>query len=225
MSNNSLSNKDLSSLLAKYVPATISKVDRYKIIYRPFITPFVDLLKLIPVKSNVFDIGCGNGALLNLVYQTKDPQKIAGIEISKKLVDNANELLNKVIDNQLEFHQKVRIQQYDGTHLPSLKAYDVILLVDVIHHIPKRHLDAFFILLKQQMKPGATLILKDIDAGKPIWVLFNKLHDFIVSQEIGNEISNKNAQLKLQEAGFNIISSTYKRMLWYPHYTVLATVS
>jgi cyclopropane fatty-acyl-phospholipid synthase-like methyltransferase len=219
-----MTNKNLSKLLAKDVPENISNIDRYKIIYRPYITPFVDLLNLIPTESKIFDIGCGNGALLNLIYQTKNPQKIGGVEISKKLVDNANELLSKVVSRKLEFDQKVHIRQYDGINLENLEEYDYILLVDVIHHIPKQHLKNFFALLEQRMRRNATLILKDIDAGKSILVQFNKLHDLIVSGEIGNEISIEKAKENLLQAGFDIKSVTYKRMLWYPHYTIIATV-
>ena len=218
-----MTKKELSNLLAKYVPKNVSIIDRYKIIYRPYITPFVDLLNLIPAQSKIFDIGCGNGALLNLIYQTKNPLKIGGVEISKKLVDNATELLNQTVKNKVNNIAEINIKQYDGINLPNLADYDFVLLVDVIHHIPKSQLKQFFIVLKQNMKPGATLILKDIDAGKPILVLFNKLHDFIVSQEIGNEISQKNAENILIQSEFKIKSASYLRMLWYPHYTILST--
>lgn len=218
-----MTKKDLSNLLAKYVPKNVSIIDRYKIIYRPYITPFVDILNLLPAQSKIFDIGCGNGALLNLIYQTKNPLKIGGVEISKKLVENATELLNQTEINKGDNIAEININQYDGINLPNLSDYDFVLLVDVIHHIPKSQLKKFFIVLKQNMKPGATLILKDIDAGKPILVLFNKLHDFIVSQEIGNEISQNNAENILIESAFKIKSASYLRMLWYPHYTILAT--
>lgn len=212
----------LSKLLTKYVPKNISVLDRCKIIYRPYITPFVEILSIIPHRSRIFDIGCGNGALLNLIYQTKSPIKIGGIEISKKLVDNANELLHKTLNNNSENYIEINIKQYDGISLPNLIGYDVVLLVDVLHHIPKIQLMDFLLSLKQNMKSGSILILKDIDAGKALLVLFNKLHDLIVSQEIGNEISKKRAENFLLQAGFKIKLTTYQRMLWYPHYTILA---
>jgi 2-polyprenyl-3-methyl-5-hydroxy-6-metoxy-1,4-benzoquinol methylase len=219
-----MTNKDLSKLLSAYVPENISTLNKYKIIYRPFITPFAELLNLIPEKSKVFDIGCGNGALLNLIYKTRNPAKMGGVEISSKLVDTTKKLLRNAIDDDNYFNSSIDIQQYDGVNLPQLKDYDFVLLVDVIHHIPKKQLNTFLSTLKNNMRPGSVLICKDIDAGKPVLVLFNKLHDFIVSQEIGNELSMQQARQVLTTAGFNVVSATYKRMLWYPHYTLISNV-
>ena len=222
--NRSIKNtsKELSALLKACVPKNISILDRCKIIYRPYITPFADLLNLIPLRSKIFDIGCGNGALLNLIFQTKMPEKIGGVEINKKLVANANELLRNAFKEDKIADQKAGIKEYDGIHLPDLTEYDLILLVDVIHHIPRQQLELFLTRLKNKMKPGAVLICKDIDAGKRILVWFNKLHDLLVSQETGNEISMKKAEEKLPRAGFKVVSSEYKRMLWYPHYTIIS---
>jgi 2-polyprenyl-3-methyl-5-hydroxy-6-metoxy-1,4-benzoquinol methylase len=219
-----MTNRDLSTLLSAYVPQNISRLDKYKIIYRPFITPFAELLNIIPEKSKVFDIGCGNGALLNLIYKTRNAEKLGGVEISSKLVDTTKKLLRNAIADDNYFNSNIDVQQYDGINLPQLTAYDFVLLVDVIHHIPKKQLTAFLSTLKKNMRPGTVLICKDIDAGKPVLVLFNKLHDFAVSQEIGNEISMQQASQELTAAGFNVVSATYKRMLWYPHYTLISKV-
>jgi protein-L-isoaspartate O-methyltransferase len=213
--------KDLSSLLEKNIPSHISKPDKLKILYRPFITPFAELINIIPFNSNVYEIGFGNGALLNLIYNIKKPRKLGGIEIEKKLVNNARDLLFSQVKNENIFNEKISLGQYDGVNLPDLHEFDWVLLVDVIHHIPKKQLTAFLLSIKRKMKSGATLIVKDIDASKTILVLFNKLHDLLVSREIGNEISMENAKLKLRDAGFTFESALYKRKLWYPHYTII----
>ncbi|MEI9956286.1 MAG: UbiA family prenyltransferase [Ferruginibacter sp.] len=195
-----ISNKQLENILRKFLPVSIKGINKYKIIYRPYITPFKELLNIIPAQANVFDIGCGNGAFLNLVKELKQPQALGGVEISKTLVDNANSLLASSGElNNNNTTVSINITQYDGTNLPDLSAYQFVFLIDVLHHIPKHQLEVFFKLLKSKMSKEATLVLKDIDAGKPLLCLFNKMHDMLVSQEIGNEISLKKAKALLQQ--------------------------
>lgn len=71
------------------------------------------------------------------------------------------------------------------------------------------------------MKPGAQLIIKDINAANPL-VLFNKIHDLVFAGEIGNEMSFARLKEFLINKGFTIQSSTKKTMYVYPHFTIVA---
>jgi len=70
------------------------------------------------------------------------------------------------------------------------------------------------------MKPGARLILKDINAGSPL-VYCNKLHDLIFAREIGNEMTFTNALELLKANGLTITEQTKRTMYVYPHYTIV----
>lgn len=206
--------KQLLEFLSKNEGKKLKGLNKLKVLYRPYICPFDDLLNTIPENSSIFDIGCGSGTFLSLCAGFTAPKKLGGIEISQALINNAEVLLSN-------FNIPSSLAVYNGKDLPSEVAeYDVITMIDVLHHIPKLQQENFLSQIFQKAKAGTTFILKDIDASS-FFVYTNKLHDLILSQEIGHELKAKAVMEKLQEIGFQIKATSSKQMLWYPHYTIV----
>jgi len=191
-------------------------IDSLKIKYRSLICPFISLIKMVKPGEKAGDIGCGSGQFLLLLSKFTQASYLYGIEITPRLIDNANKLFSEQPDGTYLFNT------YDGVHFPEkLNEMDVIFLIDVLHHVPKNAQVDFLKNLYLSMKPGARLILKDINAASS-FVLFNKLHDMVFAGEIGNEMSINTAKKLLKENGFQIIEETKRRMYVYPHYTIIA---
>jgi len=192
-------------------------INKLKIAYRPYISPFDEILKVINDKDSVFDIGCGSGQFAILLAEFTKVSKVGGIEISNELVKNAVQLMQPYVDNV-----SFKFQVYDGRTIPEdISQFSVVLLIDVLHHIPADHQVDFITEVYRKMSRDALLIIKDIDAASPL-VYFNKLHDLIFSQEIGNEQSSQWINDELSKIGFSIESITRKNLYVYPHYTILA---
>lgn len=191
-------------------------VDGLKIKYRSLICPFISLLEMIKSGDKVADIGCGSGQFLLLAKQFADPAYVFGIEISERLINNANNLFKKYEADTYHF------SSFDGQHFPeSLKEMDIFFLIDVLHHVPKKQQTNFINNLIKIMKPGARLVLKDINAASPL-VYCNKLHDIIFAGEIGNEITFTKAQQIMSNNGLTILEAFKRTMYVYPHYCILA---
>jgi len=191
-------------------------LDRLKIAYRPYICPFDDLLKLVRPGEKVFDVGCGSGQFALLLARYANPGWIGGAEINPELVRNAEELFaNAAIAIDHEF------LVFDGKTFPkSVDSADKVFLIDVFHHVPRLEQKNFLLALHAAMRPGAVLVLKDIDAASPL-VYFNKLHDLLFSSEIGHELSAGQLSSLACDAGFKLLSNSFRRMLWYPHFTLV----
>jgi cyclopropane fatty-acyl-phospholipid synthase-like methyltransferase len=208
--------KLLVDFLKAYTPKEASWLNRMKIQYRPYICPLDELLNELPEGATVFDYGCGNGAFLALAAHFKKATQIGGLEISETLVKNARELLQAQATKAV-----VNVDTFDGKNIPdTISDYEYVFMTDVFHHIPVDIRIKVLSDLCMKMKSGSKLIMKDIDAASPL-VVMNKLHDRVAAGEIGNEISLKKMMEVLKEAGFQIQSHRTKRMLWYPHYTVV----
>ena len=191
-------------------------IDSLKIKYRSLICPFISLIKMVKPGDKAGDVGCGSGQFLLLLTEFAQPSYLYGIEISKKLIDNAQSLFSTLPKEKYNF------EEYDGIHFPAkLSELDIIYLIDVLHHVPKQQQENFIRDLVITMKPGARLVLKDINGGNPL-VYFNKMHDLIFAREIGNEISFENAKSLLIQNGLNIIEQEKRTMYVYPHYTIVA---
>jgi SAM-dependent methyltransferase len=191
-------------------------VDKLKIKYRPIICPFNDLLDYAKDRTSVFDIGCGSGQFCALIAKYTGVTKIMGIEISQRLVDNANE-----VNEEFRDKKQIRFQTFDGKNIPDeISEYDLVYMIDVFHHIPPAQQVEFMQQLYKKMKPGARLVFKDMDAGTPM-VAFNKMHDMVFAGEIGKEISFTRAKNMLAGIGFKIAESFKKTLFVYSHYFVI----
>jgi 2-polyprenyl-3-methyl-5-hydroxy-6-metoxy-1,4-benzoquinol methylase len=209
-----LNNKQIISFLKKTYKST-GFVDSLKIKYRSLICPFISLIKMVQPGQKVGDVGCGSGQFLLLVSEFAEPTFLYGIEISKKLIDNAKNLFSTRQQNSF-------FAEYNGTDFPTqVGEMDIVFLIDVLHHVPEKMQESFIKNLTTSMKPGATLILKDINSAS--WmVYFNKLHDIIFAGEIGNEMSISKAAALLETNGLSIIKQEKRNMYVYPHYSIVA---
>jgi SAM-dependent methyltransferase len=187
-----------------------------KIKYRSLICPFITLIKMVRPGEKVGDVGCGSGQFLLLLLEFSKPSYVYGIEISKRLIDNAHNLFGTLNPETYDF------KEYNGIDFPNeLGKLDIIFLIDVLHHIPTNKQEDFIKELANTMKHGARLVLKDIDGGNPL-VYFNKMHDLIFAGETGNEISIEKAKALLTNSGLILSKQTKQTMYVYPHYTIVA---
>lgn len=191
-------------------------IDGLKIRYRSLICPFISLIEMVQPGDNVGDVGCGSGQFMLLVSEFATPSYVYGIEISDRLVKNANELFSTLPRGYYDF------EEYDGVKFPAkIAEMDIVFLVDVLHHVPAASQKDFIKTLAATMKPGAKLVLKDINAASPL-VYCNKMHDLIFAGEIGNELKMKDARALLEANGLTITHQEKRRMYVYPHYTLVA---
>jgi ubiquinone/menaquinone biosynthesis C-methylase UbiE len=192
-------------------------VDRLKISYRPLICPFGPILDLLRQDDRVLDLGCGSGQFALLVSHFVQPASVYGLEVDERLAANANELLSRAgVATPFAF------DAYDGVTLPDeVREATVVTMIDVLHHVPSERQRPLLESLHRVMSPGARLVLKDIDAASPL-VLFNKLHDLVLSGSVGRELGLRVVLRVLDEIGFSVEQASRHRTLVYPHYLVLA---
>jgi SAM-dependent methyltransferase len=206
------SNKELSSFL-KIKNPKMSLLDKLKVVYRPYICPFSELLTEVKNVDSVFDIGCGSGQLLLLISEFTEVKKIGGVEIKQRLIDNAKSLLGEINTDFLSV--------YNGKDLPNeMDIFDAIILNDVWHHIPKAQQELFLREVYSKMKKGAILVFKDIDASS-FWVHFNRFHDLLLGEGGGQELSLKEMIKISENIGFHVKNSFKKRQYCYDHYFLI----
>ncbi|MDI3461618.1 MAG: hypothetical protein OJF50_000439 [Nitrospira sp.] len=192
-------------------------LDRVKLIYRPFICPFDQLLNMLPERQRVLDIGCGKGAFLQLVARYRNPSSIAGLDINSCAIEYARESFVSS-----ENYLSIRFETYDGAKLPHwIGEYDYVFLIDVLHHISPTQQRLFLITLFNHMMSGGKLIIKDIDADRPVWCFFNKIHDLLLSGQYPRECSAGKLEFDLDQFGFVVTHIMKERLFVYPHYTII----
>ncbi|MBX5463850.1 MAG: class I SAM-dependent methyltransferase [Steroidobacteraceae bacterium] len=131
---------------------------------RPFICPFERLIEHIPRGSAVLDVGCGAGLFLGLLAADHGIVRGAGFDSSPRAIALANRMRPNVPrEVSLEFVVADAIESW-----PAAECFDVVSLIDVMHHIPRTLQSRVLSYAMDRVRPGGLLLYKDM-ALRPRW--------------------------------------------------------
>ena len=178
---------------------------------RPWICPFEKFIFSIPKNKSVFDIGCGDGVFLYLIAMLRKPKILYGVDVIDTDLDAVKTVFNKVK------YKKI------STFLdwPEDK-FDVVTVIDVLHHIKPEEQSLFVKKTIDKINPGGILIIKDMNT-RPIFCAFmNILHDLIFAKQLIKYFSFEKLKNIIEENGFIIKEVNSKIIFWYSHKWVIA---
>ena len=113
--------------------------------------PFVDVL----------DVGCGTGAVIELLHEKYPDARYAGLDLTPAMVETASA---KGLEN-------CKFVVGDAEDLPFAEAsFDAVLSSNSFHHYPNP--DAFFAGTLRVLRPGGRLILRDYTSNDfVVWLM------------------------------------------------------
>jgi 2-polyprenyl-3-methyl-5-hydroxy-6-metoxy-1,4-benzoquinol methylase len=95
--------------------------------------------------------------------------------------------------------------------------YDVVSLIDVMHHIPPAAQKKVFSMAVDKVKPGGTLLYKDM-ARKPFFpAAMNRLHDLVLARQWIHYVPIRQVEEWASESGLTLRHSDHFSRLWYRH--------
>ena len=103
--------------------------------------------------SRVLDLGCGEGTLLGLLLQDRDYREIVGMDVSPRVLDQAERRLR--LDDMPRM-QRERITLMQGSLMyrdARLAGFDAAAVVEVIEHLDPPRLAAFERVVFEHAKP------------------------------------------------------------------------
>jgi 2-polyprenyl-3-methyl-5-hydroxy-6-metoxy-1,4-benzoquinol methylase len=149
--------------------------------YRPYICPFEELLPAVPPGSRMLDIGCGGGLFLALLAAEGRIRHGVGFDRSVQAIAVARRMSRRAAESVpgtvLEFREG------DANERTADGPYDVVSLIDVMHHVPPSAQRAVLENAASQVRPSGLLIYKDM-VMKPQWQAWaNRLHDLVLARQ------------------------------------------
>lgn len=183
--------------------------------YRPHICPFEQFISIVPTDSDVLDVGCGGGLFLGLLAAygrvstgVGFDSSVTAIEVAKKMALRATQYLGSP---SLEFQHR---DAADG--MPSGQ-FDVVSIIDVMHHVPPTAQRAVFMTAAERLRPAGLLIYKDM-VRRPLWrALANRIHDLLLARQWINYCPIEHVSQWANEIGLELVEARRFNRLWYGH--------
>lgn len=170
----------------------------------------------VPENAKVADIGCGGGLFLGLLALEKRINSGIGIDVSGPAIAAALEMKKTHPRGaSIDFKHQSEIDS-----LPEGE-FDVVFMVDVLHHIPLGEREKAIVQACSGVRPGGILLYKDM-VTRPRWRSWaNAFHDLVVSAEITKTQDVEAVVRWCANAGLEAEKKLTRNMLWYGHEMVV----
>ena len=164
----------------------------------------------------MLDIGCGGGLFLGLLSKTCRVISGLGIDSSKQPISLATQMTSR-----LAARQGIRFEERDASApLPS-ELYDVVSLLDVMHHIPPSDQRLLLERAIDRVAPSGRLVYKDM-VTRPCWRAFaNRLHDLVIARQWIHYLPLDKVLEWAEIKGCVALEQRTVDMLWYGHEIVV----
>ena len=162
------SSPEARALMARY--GRVSLAVRLEQQLRLRICPFEEVMRYVPQSGRVLDLGCGFGALAQLLAAESSKRYVVGIEQMAHRVAIARQAAQSL--------PNVHFIQGD-IHQVHFDLADCIVMNDVLHHVP--HTLQIPLLKKcyESLPSGGLLLIKDVNKSSVLKYIWNYLHDFL----------------------------------------------
>jgi len=151
-----------------------SWLTRHKQSLRLEICPFHLLVDAIPNQSSILDVGCGGGLFLVLLACFGKVQFGLGFDANAQAIQIAQQAADRLPQRaNLYFeHRDLRDGWPEGR-------FDVVSVIDVVHHLPRVSQAALITEAAEHVAPGGILLYKDM-SQRSLWCAWgNRLHDLL----------------------------------------------
>jgi 2-polyprenyl-3-methyl-5-hydroxy-6-metoxy-1,4-benzoquinol methylase len=145
---------------------------------RPYVCPYDKLLPFIRDGAEVLDVGCGAGSLLTLLAAMKKIRRGVGCDVMAPPLESARAAAQRVGAQGILTFEHVR----SVAEAPE-GPFDVVAMVDVLHHVPPGSRSDVFAAAAQRVKPGGIFLYKDMTARPGGRRLAHNIDDYIFTRE------------------------------------------
>ncbi len=180
---------------------------------RPGICPFERLISCVPPGSSVLDVGCGGGLFLGLLATFGRISHGVGFDASGAAIERAREMSERIESGA----PALRFERLDVEAPWPEGVFDVVSIVDVMHHVPPPAQESLIALALDRIRPGGLLLYKDIAGSPAIARWTNRLHDLLSARQWIHYAPSQCVEDWAVKRGARIVRHELHWRLWYRH--------
>lgn len=184
---------------------------------RPYICPFDALLRWIPANAHMLDVGCGAGLFLGFVGEMRPDVSGIGFDANAGVIAAARTMARSNFAGD-----RIRFQHLTVQEAWPEGAFDVVSIIDVLHHIPPAAQRAVIEQAFAHVRPGGVLIYKDMADGSPLHAWWNRLHDLLMARQWIHYLPLEHVERWLEAAGANMLAIDRQKRGPYDHEWIVA---
>lgn len=211
------SNTDVSELarLVRQLYVSGPYLMRKMMHYRVRICPFERLIVHVNPGSSVLDVGCGSGLFLALLAVSTRHVTGVGFDSSAPAIETAAQMAERA--KALGFDAELQFLRLEVAQPWPSGLFDVVSLIDVLHHVPPSHQKSVLERSTHSLKPNGILIYKDIANHPFLPAGMNRLHDLILARQWIHYVPIRNLEDWCRHLGLELTHEESDTRLWYRH--------
>jgi 2-polyprenyl-3-methyl-5-hydroxy-6-metoxy-1,4-benzoquinol methylase len=185
--------------------------------WRPLICPFDRLLGHVPEDASVLDVGCGGGLFLALLAATGHRPRGIGFDTAAGAIRLAGDMAGRMEGRGAGSRGILRFERRDFADSWPKGPFDVVSIIDVMHHVPPPHQKSFFQTACRAVRPGGILLYKDM-CRCPLWrAMANRLHDLAIALQWIHYAPIHEVERWAEDNGMELLHAERIDRLWYGH--------
>jgi len=178
---------------------------------RPRICPFAALLAHVPPGARVLEAGCGAGSFLLQAAARGDGVTGLGFDADPAAIAMAQRVASRAALTGVTFEQRAVADGWPAGQ------WDVVALIDLLHHVAPAQREATVRAAAAGVAPGGRLLYKDM-CRSPRWrALMNWLHDLVAARQWIRHADVAAVERWAAESGLQLRTSDRLNRWWYGH--------